>query len=276
MVNPKRPESDVPAMTIAAARQCVCGREIEVHQNTEGYYYGICVNHNGTKYSRSFTYEELQGYRIMAPVQSAGTEYSKIKSVYMRDEQGKMQFGKFSTPEFEYLCENEWQFTEKVDGTNIRLITEDGKIKIGGKTERAQIPTKLYDAISMNLLDPYKERILEKVPNGVLYGEGFGAGIQKGGGNYGQQPGFILFDVKIDGYWLRRDDVIDIADHCLIPYVPCVGCGTLYQMILKVEDGLNSTWGNFPAEGIVARPVVEMFNRAGHRIITKIKGKDFV
>ena len=47
-------------------------------------------------------------------------------------------------------------------------------------------------------------------------------------------------------------------------------------MLRKVEEGLKSRGGDFPAEGIVARPTVEMCNRAGHRIITKIKGKDFV
>lgn len=39
--------------------------------------------------------------------------------------------------------------------------------------------------------------------------------------------------------------------------------------------GFKSTWGDFQAEGIVARPSVELKNRAGERIITKIKCKDF-
>ena len=46
----------------------------------------------------------------------------------------------------------------------------------------------------------------------TLYGEGFGAKIQKGGGNYipnGQS--FILFDVVIDGWLLQRKNVQDIA-----------------------------------------------------------------
>jgi hypothetical protein len=37
---------------------------------------------------------------------------------------------------------------------------------------------------------------------------------------------------------------------------------------------LISRWGEFEAEGLVARPEVELFDRAGHRIITKIKAKD--
>lgn len=42
------------------------------------------------------------------------------------------------------------------------------------------------------------------------------------------------------------------------------------------RKGFNSIWGDFIAEGIVARPAVELKTRNGHRIITKIKHKDFV
>jgi hypothetical protein len=41
------------------------------------------------------------------------------------------------------------------------------------------------------------------------------------------------------------------------------------------EEGFKSHWGDFIAEGIVARPKVELKTRAGHRIITKLKYKDF-
>jgi hypothetical protein len=41
------------------------------------------------------------------------------------------------------------------------------------------------------------------------------------------------------------------------------------------RGGLKSQWGDFEAEGIVARPKVDLFDRGGNRIICKIKGKDF-
>ena len=50
-------------------------------------------------------------------------EYHKIQSVFKRDiANGKIIEGKYSLPEFEYLKDNQWVFTEKVDGTNIRII----------------------------------------------------------------------------------------------------------------------------------------------------------
>jgi hypothetical protein len=46
-------------------------------------------------------------------------------------------------------------------------------------------------------------------------------------------------------------------------------------MCAIAQVGFTSTWGDFQAEGIVARPAVEMKTRSGHRIITKVKCKDF-
>ena len=41
------------------------------------------------------------------------------------------------------------------------------------------------------------------------------------------------------------------------------------------KKGFKSQWGDFKAEGIVARPNTELVGRDGKRIITKIKQKDF-
>ena len=46
----------------------------------------------------------------------------------------------------------------------------------------------------------------------TLYGEGYGARIQKGGGKYlAKSCDFVLFDVKIGDWWLRREAVDEIA-----------------------------------------------------------------
>jgi hypothetical protein len=70
----------------------------------------------------------------------------------------------------------------------------------------------------------------------ILYGEGYGPGIQKGGGNYGSDQSFVLFDIKIGPWWLRREDVLEIADKLMIPdVVPVVGKGTLADMVALVR-----------------------------------------
>ncbi|MCP4215045.1 MAG: RNA ligase family protein, partial [bacterium] len=70
-------------------------------------------------------------------------QYHKIQTVFKRDPENRHKTlleGEFSIPEFEYLQDNDWIFTEKVDGTNIRVMFDGEKITFGGKTERAQIP----------------------------------------------------------------------------------------------------------------------------------------
>ena len=204
-------------------------------------------------------------------------KYHKIKTVYERDPENKYKtliLGKYATPELDYLKSNDWVFTEKVDGTNIRIMWDGEKMRFGGRTDNAQMPTFLYDRLG----DLFSETmLLDKFGDAevVLFGEGFGARIQKGGGNYiSDGVSFVLFDVYI-GMWLKREDVEEIANSLGIDVVPIVGEGTLVEAVNLAMDGITSKWGDFPAEGLVMRPRVEMCTRAGHRIITKIKTKDF-
>jgi len=209
-------------------------------------------------------------------------EYHKIQTVFKRDPQTKYKtllMGDYSLPEFEYLKDNEWVFTEKVDGTNIRIICKNYReysITFGGKTDRAQIPATLVERLESRF-HPMRQILSEILPEGgCLYGEGYGARIQKGGGNYRQDQDFVLFDIKVGDWWLQRKDVEDIANKLGIDIVPIIGSGTIHEMIDITRKGFNSLWGNFTAEGIVARPATELKTRSNHRIITKIKHKDFV
>ena len=205
-------------------------------------------------------------------------EYHKIQTVYLRDPETKFKTlleGRFALPEFEYLQNNEWIFTEKVDGTNIRIMFDGKEINFGGKTDNAQIPSFLVNKLN-DLFRPLENKFAEMFPDGAcLYGEGYGAKIQKGGGNYRQDQDFVLFDVKVGDWWLQRTDVEDIAGKLGVDVVPIIGKGTLHEMIERTKIGFNSQWGEFTAEGIVARPETELKTRTGGRIITKIKHKDF-
>lgn len=216
------------------------------------------------------------------------SEYHKIQSIFKRDMATKhktMLDGAWTLPEFEYLAGNAWSFTEKVDGTNIRVICpsyqEEGQqfgITFGGRTDNAQIPAALVERLQSRFLnDVMRLTLAEVFPGGgvVLYGEGYGAKIQKGGGNYRADQDFVLFDVKVGDWWLQRADVEDVAQKLGLDVVPIIGEGTLHDAIAAAKAGISSTWGDFQAEGIVARPKTELKTRNGHRIITKIKCKDF-
>lgn len=206
-------------------------------------------------------------------------EYHKIQTVFLRDPANNHKTlleGLFSLPEFNYLQNNIWAFTEKVDGTNIRIMVNEGAITFGGKTDRASIPAHLLNRLNDVFL-PKSEQLAEIFADGAcLYGEGYGAKIQKGGGNYRPDQDFVLFDVKVGEWWLQRDAVEDVAAKLGIDVVPVIGFGTLNEAVEMTRKGFVSQWGKFTAEGIVARPHTELKARDGSRIITKIKYKDFI
>jgi len=208
-------------------------------------------------------------------------EYPKIQTVFKRDmsNKGRVIETEFAIPEFEYLRGNEWIWTEKVDGTNIRIdwVRGEGR-KFGGKTDNAQIPSFLYERLEelfpLERLDAAIKT--EDADFLTLYGEGYGAKIQKGGGNYKHDGvDFVLFDVLVDEWWLRREDMLEVAEVLGLRTVPIVGSGDLMEGVLRTKAGIKSVWGDFPAEGLVMKPACELKMRSGHRIITKIKHKDF-
>lgn len=202
-------------------------------------------------------------------------EYHKIQTVYTRDPATKHRTlleGEWALPEFRYLADNPWLWAEKVDGTNIRVRWDGASVTLGGRTDNAQIPTFLVQRLMERF--PAERFMAAELPPLTLYGEGYGPKIQKGGGNYRDDVDFVLFDVRC-GLWLEGDNVADIGRKLDTPVVPTIGAGTLAQMVESVRKGFCSTWGDFPAEGIVARPATELCTRQGKRIITKVKAKDF-
>ena len=209
-------------------------------------------------------------------------EYHEIQTIFLRDPDTKYRTlleGQFALPEFEYLQNNPWVWTEKVNGTNIRVHWNGSEVRFGGRTERAQIPVHLLSVLQ-DLFPPdiFPECFPEE-GHYTLYGEGYGAKIQKGGGRYKAGGcSFVLFDVLAGVWWLKRDAVEDVASKLGLGAVPVVGVGTLHEAVEKVHEGFCSLIAEeetLPAEGLVLRPEVELKNRAGHRIVAKIKTKDF-
>lgn len=219
-------------------------------------------------------------------------EYHKIQTIFKRDEKTKRIIeGDYTLPEFEVLKDISWIFTEKVDGTNIRVMWDGVNVTFGGKTDDAQMPVfLLYRLQELFEGTPNKQKLSSIFPllegqgpdayqplSVCLYGEGYGAKIQKGGGNYKPDGvDFVLFDVKVGDWWLQRVDVEDIAQKLGLHVVPIIGEGTLTDAVERTRNGFNSIWGGFKTEGIVLRPKIELKTRRGDRIIAKIKHRDFI
>jgi len=108
-------------------------------------------------------------------------EYPKIQSIFKRDEKTRRFFeGRYSLPEFEFLKDNKWVATEKVDGTNIRVMydymlgsesPELLTVKFGGKTDNAQIPLLLIKRLEEIFTEDKIREVFGETPV-CLYGEG--------------------------------------------------------------------------------------------------------
>ena len=207
-------------------------------------------------------------------------EYNKIEVLYERDVDGskKLIEGKFRNRTVEYLAYNEWEFTEKIDGTNIRVYWDGHKITFGGRTDRASIPSHLVNKLNELFLNEETEQLFEQKfgeKEVILFGEGYGAKIQAVGSDYRSDVGFILFDVLVDGTYLSRDSIEGIATAFNLEIVPIIMRGTIQDAVDYVKTQPNSTIGKAKMEGLVGKPTIELKDRLGNRLIVKIKCRDF-
>lgn len=208
-------------------------------------------------------------------------EYHKIETVYERDTAGtkKLIEGKFRNPAVEFLQDNVWEWTEKIDGTNIRVHWDGHQASFGGRTDNAQIPAPLVNRLNELFGGETNAQLFEQKfgeTEITLYGEGFGAKIQKGGGLYKSDGvDFILFDARVGDLWLTRDSVEDIGKAFNLRVVPVVLRCDIETAVKYVKTEPLSTIGVNMMEGLVGRPMEELRDRRGNRVIVKLKVRDF-
>ena len=250
----------------------------------------------------------------MAQKRSENT-YQKINTIFKRDEKNIiMPDAEFAIPELEWLRNCKFDATEKIDGTNIRIEVVPALnvmsqpshrdapfmfvVRYMGKTDNTQIPGHLL----LHLKEKYpKEKVLEAlglpeymseeyclekgyntfedIPMYTIYGEGYGAKIQKGGNYIKDGVGFIVFDVKVGDLYLLRPNMEDIALKLGAPIVPYMGKFTVDEAIEFVKKGFKSTIAenkDYDAEGLVLKAPNGLMTRRGERIVFKIKTCDFV
>lgn len=221
------------------------------------------------------------------------TDYQKINTLFKRDEKNVIIPTEMTLPEFEYLKDCKWECTEKIDGTNIHcdvLYNELGELNISirGRTAKAEIPEHLYKKLASIFTEEairavFKDQFEKSREEGTafrasIYGEGYGMKVQKGGNYIKNDTNFILFDIKVDKWWLTREVCDEIAGLLHVPIVPLVGYMTIPEAIDFVKKGFKSVIAenvNYDAEGLVLKTPMGLRFRNGERIITKLKTVDF-
>lgn len=214
---------------------------------------------------------------------------------------GKIMPGEIKDPAIKILRPDYgWKFTEKIHGTNIRIYyaqtstptstpesTNSSSTKpsqgtlfpevkipgvlspdahqwfLGGRTDAAQLPGGLVLNIN-KMMEEIFPRMLEKLHgNLIFYGEGYGAGINKGGG-YSDEQNFILFDIQDadTGYFFKWSAVQGLGEALgfeVVPELPKIY--TMTDAVNIVRNGFTTMVGKkeAQAEGIVARSEPEFY-----------------
>lgn len=231
---------------------------------------------------------------------------NKIKNIFKRDEKTNLLKSEFSKQYFNFI--DWWTITEKIDGMNMRIhANQNGEFLIGGKTDKANIPQDLVDNIGKlfpgNSDEEFNEFIINKLDdfgyagyNVTLFGEGYGAGIQKGG-IYREDKSFILYDVcftKDDGrkFFAPPREVEDIAESLGIECVRMIHGASLEYVMLFCESvaepqlaelhsyvdlaKMVDEYSEYTPEGFVVYPTEPLYDSFGERIVFKLKTKDIV
>lgn len=209
-------------------------------------------------------------------------EYHKIETLFERDMEGskKLIEGKFRNECVEYLKDNQWIFTEKIDGTNIRIFWDGHKVTIGGRTDNAQLPADLVKYLQDLFCSNEAEELFEQkfgVTEVHFFGEGYGGKIQNGGA-YSKEKKFIMFDVMVGNIFLNRENIEEIAKSFSVQVVPIILEGTIQQAVDLIKSKPMSTISIEPKEmeGVVGTPKARLTDFRGNRIIVKVKVCDFL
>lgn len=209
--------------------------------------------------------------------------FQKIDGPYARDEQNvRLLTTTWRHPVIGMLADAPiWEATEKIDGTNVRIGWDGYRVTFGGRTDRAELPKPLLAVLEELFLADGVEEWFEQHfpagtngedPNVTLFGEGYGPKIQKGGGNYRKDVSFTGFDVRVGDRYLAPANVRSIFASLGVDTAPVIASGvTLHDLITQVRAGFTSTYGDFTAEGMVARTIEPLYSQRGERLIVKIK-----
>ena len=174
--------------------------------------------------------------------------------------------------------------TEKVHGTNCRVLVRDGRLWCGSRTQWKKPGDNHYwkwTERSKGLMDFLAHSNL------MILGEVVGPGVSNGSGEawrYMNAPTFLLFDaVDLNtGSFLDHTELEEVADRCgvqRVPFVATLSFESMEQLDAMAVGPSLGTWDIAPPfrEGVVVRPDTERYSPLlGGRAILKFVSGDFL
>lgn len=182
---------------------------------------------------------------------------------------------------------------EKLHGTSahIGFVTDKStKFDMGTKEQHAVVETAegLFEVFSggTTLNNFYKLFDVNTLPKklaelGVaeiaIHGELYGGNQQKQAWRYGKELKFCVFDIKIHGSWLSVPKAEELAKTLGFEFVSWTKIPGTVEACNAARDApsvqakRNGVEGDQPMEGVILRPLMELTDNRGQRIIAKHK-----
>jgi len=175
-----------------------------------------------------------------------------IPTLYKKDKKGRLIIGDFSIPELSLV--NTWVLTEKINGKD-KKVTFINQPRFKHVTNPAESFT----------LDKMVEEF-SQVDEMVLIGTE---------PCHGENWSFILSDVSIDGIWLDRDGVNDVASRFGVPAVPVLGRMSAEETVTLLLSKFNSLFDkNRTIDGVIGRTDPLLFMSDGNPLMFKLEYSD--
>ena len=213
------------------------------------------------------------------------TKYEKFSSPFKKDDKY------LNTEELaQYLPIGNWIKTEKIDGTNIRIILtkpdEEGnretligsrKLVLNPEDKGSKIYMSCLKEVNLHKIAEYFKDVNSTV---IIYGEGYGAGVQKGG-IYSKEKDYRVFDIRIgkayqDFEYVKKvcvDNQLNLvpvySDVDEITYKECL------ETLRNFDKTLITDGDGGKPEGLVYKFEPVLLNKYGERLLFKVKFKDF-
>ena len=162
---------------------------------------------------------------------------------------------------------------EKIHGTSAHVSWTEAKgVRFSSGGEKHERFVKLFDEAALRTAFMGLGH-----PTVIVYGEAYGGSQQGQKWRYGEALRFIAFEVAIGDAWLAVPNAHDVATKLGLDFVHYVKVPTDIVSLDSERDApseqarRNGIEGDQPREGVVLRPLVEMRDGRGDRVLAKHK-----
>ena len=185
----------------------------------------------------------------------------------------------FANENVGFLVHHTWLWSEKIDGTNVRIHWDGYNLSYKGRKDNSEFSAEQDEFLAVEIANMDLGQLIEQTfgeKEVYIFGELHGKNIQKAGPLYSDQYQFRVFDMKVNGIWINRlVKLEEIANGILgLEVAPLILVGTIDDAIRHVKVNTKSTFSDAPLEGLVGVPMGGLLDNQGRRIAVKVKKRD--